>query len=169
MRHKQFFPPALAGILALALIGCTETGVGSFQREYTVARNALEAGKFDKASRLYAGMLSSAGALEPRIRLEYAHSLLRAGSYKEAAAQAQAVSQTQSGTARSAALAVYGTAQHELAMQALDAGAFAEGKQYLARAQSAFGEVLKEDPGLDPLGAITGRKKAVDVQLKRLG
>ena len=163
---------ALALTVLLGLSGCEDgsgAGSSSFRKDYTTARSALESGQYDKANRIYARMLPAAGPLQSRIQLEYAHSLLRSGSYGAAIQQAQALSQAQSGTARSAALAVLGTAHHELGLTALTTQDAATGRQHLAAAQSAISEVLNSDPELDPLGALAGRQASIKVQLKSLG
>ena len=163
---------ALTVMLAVVLSGC-EDGSGadsnSFRKDYTNARQALESGQYDKANRIYVRILSEAGPLQPRIQLEYAHSLLRSGAYGAATQQAQALSQSQSGTARSAALSVLGTAHHELGLTALTNQDAASGRQHLMAAQNALGEVLRSDPELDPLGALAGRQASIKVQLKSLG
>lgn len=167
----QFLKPAFAGVFLMALVGCDDgqsTGSDGFRRDYTSARSALETGNYDKSNRLYAKMMQEAGPLRDRLQLEYAHSLLRSGAYGQAATQAQALSQRQSGTARSAALAVLGTSYHELGLTALTGGDSTKGRQYLGQAQSAFSEVLKNDPELDPLGAVAGRQASIAVQLKSL-
>lgn len=171
MMAGQFLKPAFAGVFLMALVGCDDgqsTGSDGFRRDYTSARSALETGNYDKSNRLYAKMMQEAGPLRDRLQLEYAHSLLRSGAYGQAATQAQALSQRQSGTARSAALAVLGTSYHELGLTALTGGDSTKGRQYLGQAQSAFSEVLKNDPELDPLGAVAGRQASIAVQLKSL-
>lgn len=171
MKAGQFKTPALAGLLFVVLIGCDDgqnAGSDGFRRSYTDARAALETGKYDKANRIYARMMQEAGPLRTRIQLEYAHSLLRSGAYDEAAQQARVLSQGQTGTARSAALSVLGTAYHEMGLTALTGGDPALGRQYLTQAQTAFAEVLKNDPELDPLGALAGRQASIAVQLKAL-
>jgi len=170
MKAGFLLTAGVAGLLTV-LAACEDgsgAGSNSFRKDYTAARGALEAGQFDKANRIYARMLSQAGPLQPRIQLEYAHSLLRSGAYDAAATQARALSQSQSGTDRSAALAVLGTAQHELGLSALSVGDPGAGRQNLAAAQSSIAEVLKADPDLDPLGALAGRLASIKVRLKAL-
>lgn len=172
MKAGCFFKPALAGVFVLALAACDDgagSGSDSFRKDYTKARSALEAGQYATANRIYARMLQDAGPLTPRIRLEYAHSLLRSGAYDQAAAQAQGLANSQTGTARSAALSVLGAARHELGLQALAAGDKAAGRAHLTAARAALGEVLKSDPELDPLGALAGRQASIAVRLKGLG
>lgn len=155
---------ALAGTLGLALSACEENG-GSFQRDYAVSRNALEMGRFDQAARGYGRLIEKAGRYEPWIRLEYAHALLRSDRYAEAAQEARAVAATQTGTFRSAALAVQGTAEHELGMAATGP----DGRARLMSAQAALAEVLKNDPQIDRLGTLRMRKAQIDRQLGATG
>ncbi len=164
------------GVLALvtlALASCEEgpalSGDSSFRNQYVVARDALEAGKYDRASRVYARLLTRAGPLEPRIRLEYAHALLRGGNNAAAAREGRQLAQTQTGTARNAALSVVGTAEHELGLAAIQSGDAVTGKRFLQQAEAAIAEVLKSDPELDPLGALAGRRASIQVRLKALG
>lgn len=162
---------ALSALLVAGLSGCDDgsgAGSNSFRKDYTAARGALESGQYDKANRIYARMLPQAGPLQPRIQLEYAHSLLRSGAYDAAIQQVQGLSQSQSGTARSAALSVLGTAHHELGLAALTNQDTASSRQHLAAAQNAITEVLSSDPELDPLGALAGRQASIKVQLKAL-
>lgn len=164
-----------AGVLALAaliLVSCEEgatTGDTGFRNQYFAARGALEEGKYDRANRTYARLLTRAGPLEPRIRLEYSHSLLRAGDYADAAREARVLSGSLSGTARHAALSVQATAEHELGLAAIQSGDPATGKRLLQQADAAITEVLTNDPSLDPLGALAGRQASIQVRLKSLG
>lgn len=162
---------SLLGISFLLLTACDEgtgTGEKNFQRQYAVARDALERGRYSQASQAYAQLIPQAGPLAPRMKLEYAHTQLRAGHYDKASAQAGALAQNQKGTLRSAALAVYGTAEHELGVAALTAGDHAAGKRHLLAANSSLGEMLKANPDMDPLGAMAGRQASITVRLKSL-
>ncbi|SDE37300.1 hypothetical protein [Ruegeria marina] len=160
---NKIWKPALAGALWLVLSSCDEGAVGpdGFQREYTTSRNALETGKFDKASRGYARLLQNSGRYEPWVRLEYSHALLRANEFQAAAEQARTLAASQTGPARSAALVVQGTAEHELGMTKPGA----EGDAYLRSARAALTEALNETPELDRYGALTARKARLDQQL----
>ncbi|KMK64010.1 hypothetical protein [Puniceibacterium sp. IMCC21224] len=170
----QRFHSLRAGVLALAtlaLVSCEQGAVSpadssGFRAQYFAARDALEAGKYDRASRTYLRLLTRAGPLEPRIRLEYAHSLLRGEKYAEAAREARILARSQNGTARAAALAVQATAEHELGLAAIDAGDRNTGRSLLQQADSAISEVLGSDPALDPLGALAGRQASIRVRLK---
>lgn len=157
-----------AGLCILLLVGCSEmaaTDRSSFRSQYGNARTALEEGQFQRATKLYGGLLDTSGALEGRIRLEMAHAQLRAGDYGQAAGNAGKVAGMQTGTDRSAALSVQGTALHEIGLKQLSGGETAAGTQSLRAAQAALEEVLREDPQLDPLGGLAGRKASIDVRL----
>lgn len=153
----------LAGLALIGLGSCGDEMVSrnSFESQYAVARNALEGGQYDRARRSYQKLLQQAGPLAPRLQLEYAHTELRAGNYEQAA-------QIASSLARSAALAVQGTAQHELGLQQLSEGNTVAGQQNLTAANNALQEVLKSNPDLDPLGAMAGRQAKISSRLKRL-
>lgn len=160
-----------AGLSILALVSCDEGasfGQGTFEARYSGARDALEKGKFDQASKAYSRLLPVSGALAPRIRLELAHSYLRGGKFAEAASEARGLTTTQKGTARAAALTVQATADHELALKALAKGDVATGKQLLRQADQAMAEILKSHPGMDPVGTLAGRRASIAVRLKAL-
>jgi len=172
MQAGRFRSPIVIGALLVALAGCDEvttSGGAGFRTQYDSARDALEAGNFTKANRLYARMVQQPGPLQPRIRLEYAHSLLRSGEYAEASTQARTLADSQTGEARSAALSVYGTAQHELGLAAIDRGDAAAARTHLTTAHAAMKEVISKNPKMDPLGALAGRVAAIEVQLTSLG
>ena len=161
-----------SAISKLASCDETQTGFGadqSFRKHYMSARTALEEGNYARASRAYKRLIPQAGAFAPRLRLELSHSLLRAGDYADAAAEARALAAAQEGTARRAALAVLGTAEHEMALAARAAGDPDATRRHLKAADAAIAEVLKHDPELDPLGALAGRQASIKVQLKSLG
>lgn len=171
MTARSLAAAGLFGAALLLLGGCDEgTGIGekNFQKHYAIARDALERGRYAQASEAYARLIPRAGPLAPRIRLEYAHTQLRAGHYDKASQLAKALAQSDDTTLRSAALAVYGTAEHELGAAALQASDRAAGKRHLAAAQSALGEMLAAHPEMDPLGAMAGRKASIDIRLKSL-
>lgn len=170
MQRKTYLAGGAAALAVVLLGSCDAPMVGSdtFQDQYLVARNALETGNYDKAGRTYARLVPEAGPLTPRIKLEVAHTHLRANEYSAAIAEASSVAKSASGDARSAALAVQGTAQHELAMQQLANGDTDAAKAQLTAAQAALAEVLKDAPQLDPLGSLAGRQAQIKVQLARL-
>ncbi|RFP86722.1 hypothetical protein DZK27_13940 [Rhodobacteraceae bacterium 63075] len=171
MRTGQLARAGLFGVSLVLLASCDETvGIGekSFQRQYAIARDALEEGRYERASKAYAQLIPKAGPLAPRMKLEYAHAQLRVGQYGKASQIARSLSQSKDVSLKSASLAVYGTAEHELGEAALQRGDLTAGRQHLAAAQSALGMMLKAHPEMDPLGAMAGRKAAVDARLKRL-
>lgn len=159
---------ALGFVLPLAACSTAPGNASGFRKNYVVARAALEDGAYDKATRQYKGLMESAGPFLPRIQLEYAHSLLRAGDYAGAARIAEAMALSEQGAASAAALAVAATARHELGKAALAQGDKAAGKAHLTRAAAAMGEVLQGHPELDPLGALAGRKASIAARLKAL-
>lgn len=159
------------GLFCVLLTGCDEgPGIGekNFQKQYAVARDALERGRYSQASQAYLQLIPRAGPLAPRMKLEYAHTQLRAGHYDKASAQAAALAKTDDGPLRSAALAVHGTAEHELGVAALQEGDRVAGKRHLLAAKAALGEMLKNHPDMDPLGAMAGREAAISVRLQAL-
>ncbi len=155
------------------LVACSESQVtrrGNFQSDYLVARQALETGDYGKASRHYKGLMAEAGPLTARIELEYAHSLLRDGDFAGAAQTARSIAASQTGTAQAAALAVQGTAEHELGLALMDsAPGDPAALAYLQSASNALGTVLADNGDLDPLGALKTRKESIDGVLARAG
>ncbi len=167
----QLARAGLFGMSLFFLASCDETvGIGetNFQRQYAIARDALEEGRYERASKAYAQLIPKAGPLAPRMQLEYAHAQLRAGHYDKASQVARTLSQSEDDSLKSASLAVYGTAEHELGEAALQRGDLTAGQQHLTAAQAALGKMLKAHPEMDPLGAMAGRKAAVDARLERL-
>ena len=160
----------LSAVLLLA--GCQtdgpsfvpSAGKAGFRDNYSVARAALEKGQYGKAERGYANILRKSGPLEPRIRLEYAHLLLRKGDYTQAAAQAGSLAQSQKGEARGAALAVQATAEHEMALKLSAQGDRVQAKKYLVKADRGMAEVLKKYPKLDPIGSLAARRASIKVR-----
>lgn len=165
--------PLLCLTVLMSLAAC-EPGVISegadFQRKYSSARKALEQGNYDSAIRSYGALIQTAGPLEPRLRLEYSHALLRASRYDEAAQVASALAASTKGSDRAAALAVSGTAQHESALADLGAGRTGTATVAKLRAADAsLKEMLAIDASLDPLGAMVSRRADIARDLKRLG
>ncbi len=166
----------MLALLGLILIACETSGVSlnmglnsGFKGKYLSARNALENGSYPKAVRSYQSLLKSSGPLEARVRLEYAHSLLRADRFSEAFEQAKILADSQTGVARSTALSVQATAEHELALTAL-ANGMRDGtvKDRLKSAKSALDEMLKNHKELDTLGAMAARRSAIKKALSTL-
>lgn len=140
-----------------------------FKANYLVARTALERGQFGKAERSYANLMKQAGPLQARIRLEYAHALLRGGKFEKASGEARQVASELTGRGRSAALAVQATADQELARRSINKGiADSAAIQRLIAARDGFDELLKNHPDMDPLGALALRRKAIDVELSTI-
>ncbi|MFT5796433.1 MAG: hypothetical protein ACI84R_000479 [Candidatus Azotimanducaceae bacterium] len=170
----QFFSIARAGVSSLffiALIGCDDvgsTGQSSFKLQYASARDALEKGQFEQANRRYKRLIPISGSLQPRLRLELAHSYLRSGDFAAAAKEARYLASSQSGEAKAAALSVQGTAEHELGLKALSNGDNAQGKPLLQSADRAMAAVLKSHSSLDPLGSLAGRRASIKVRLRSL-
>ncbi|PWJ15798.1 hypothetical protein [Jannaschia seohaensis] len=158
-----------AALLLIATASCTPTegrlAEGAFQAQYMSARTALETGDYDRAETLYRRLMPKAGPLGDRIRLEYSHTVLRAGDFAAAADMADRVASDTTGDARAAALAVRGTAHHEMALAILGAGDPAAGAARLTEARAALREVLRDHPEMDPLGSLAGRVAAIDARL----
>jgi len=155
----------ILSVVTAGLASCEAGAISEgadFQRKYSGARKALEEGNYDLAARNYAALIPSAGPLAPRLRLEYAHALLRAGRNDEAAQVAGDLAAAQQGTNRAAALAVAGTALHESALADMQAGrSGAEVDAKLRRADAALAEMLSLDAALDPLGAMQSRRSEI--------
>lgn len=164
----------LLALGAVAMVGCQLDAPGGlttarnagFKDNYTVARNALEKGQFARAERSYRDLILKAGPLAPRVRLEYAHALLRAGKFEEASGEARVAASMLDGAGKAAALAVQATADQELVRAAIGAGTVDAGAiQRLIAARDGFDHVLKNHPELDPLGSLALRRKTIDVEL----
>lgn len=174
--HRLWLTSLVLTVLATASCQVGGAGVGTgvnakagFKANYLVARAALENGQFLRAERGYASLLQNAGPLEPRLRLEYAHALLRSGKYVQASDEARVVAAQLDGRGRSAALAVQATADQEIARVAINDGiADPDAIQRLVAARAGFDELLKNHPDLDPLGAMALRRKAIDVELSTI-
>ena len=159
------------GLSVLALASCDESanfGEKSFKSQYSSARDALEKGKYEQANRSYLRLMPTAGALQPRLRLELAHSYLRGGNFAAAAKEARSSASAQTGTGKAAAVAVQATADHELGLKALARGDVANGKGLLKQADKSMAWIIKTHPDMDPLGALAGRRASIAVRLKAL-
>jgi tetratricopeptide (TPR) repeat protein len=165
----------LSVVLVLAVAGC-QTGAPTpsvnrigFKANYLVARAALEKGQYTKAERSYASLLKTAGPLESRLRLEYAHTLLRSGKFEKASDEARVVASQLDGRGRAAALAVQATADQEIARNAINKGTVTtDAVQRLVAAKQAFDEVLAGYPDLDPLGGLALRRKTIDIEMSTI-
>lgn len=160
------------GLLCIALVSCDEAGTPfgaqSFQEGYVQARSALEGGDLTRAERGYARLMGQGGTLGARLRLEYAHVLLRQEDYARASAEARTAGQTLTDAGQAAALAVQATADHEIGLAALKDGQTDTGAQFLRQADTAMAQVLKKHPKLDPQGALAARRASIKVRLKGL-
>lgn len=160
----------LTSITSLAA-GCAgrDAGEAGFRAEYQAARGALEAGDHALAAARYSALVAAGGPLAPRLRLEYAHALLRADDPAGAAREARLLAAGQSGAARAAALAVLGAAEHERARMAMVEGnSGPETEAALLAARAALDEALGSDTGVDPLGGLAARRAAIGEDLARL-
>ncbi len=173
MRFRFHIRPLILLPVLMAIAACEPSTISegnNFQRKYSTARKALEAGNYDTAINSYALLIPQSGPLEPRMRLEYSHALLRAGRYDEAAQVADALASSLKGSDRAAALAVSGAARHESALADISAGT--TGPKTVANlraADAALKEMMTLDPDLDPLGAMDSRRKDIKLELKQLG
>ena len=170
-RRRPLLPAAL--ILMSLAMGCsslTSSAPGSVSRgqwkaSYLSARGALEAGQAQEAAAAYARIVDKSGPVGPRIRLEYAHALLRADDFSAAADQARRSAERQDGLGRAAALAVQAVAEHEQVRAQLAAGqADAAMADRLAAAGSALDEVLAGSEAVDPGGALAARRAEITAE-----
>lgn len=164
---------AVLAVAAMALASCkpgeVSTSRAGFKKNYLVARTALEGGQYAKASRHYASLVRTAGPLQPRMRLEYAHALLRDGKYDAAAREARVVAGELQGAGRSAALMVQGTADHEAARADISRGRSGLDQiNRLKAARAALDEAITRHPELDPLGAMAARRNTIDLELSAI-
>ncbi len=172
MRAQSGMAWGVLGAVVLLQAACQDfqpSKRSSFKGKYQVSRQALEEGRYARAIRGYQDLLQQAGPFAPRVRLEYAHALLRDNRYLEAAREARIVAETQKGDARLAALAVQGTAEHEMARAAMAAGQRGPAvRARLKSAQKALKAVLKKRKVFDPLGSLARRHKIISSELKTL-
>ncbi|MCT8161668.1 hypothetical protein [Pseudoruegeria sp. SHC-113] len=153
-------------ILAACSEGPSVSRASHFRDDYNTARAALENENFAKAAKQYKALIPVAGPLAPRMELEYAHALLRDEQFEAAAGVARQLAATQSDTARAAALAVQGTAEHETALSLMDADPRdPRAVSYLRSASQALGVAIADPAELDPLGALATRKRSIDALL----
>lgn len=153
------------------LVGCEGTGglsSGGFRNDYLVARQALETGNYGLAIRGYARLAALEGPLQPRLRLDYAHSLLRGGRFAEAEAEATALIAAAAGEVRGSALAVRGTARHERARILAAAGQRAEARALAAAAADDLAAFLAGHAALDAHGMMAARLALARAELAAL-
>lgn len=165
----QFFAfkgPKLALLSLCALAACEAAGTlagGGSQSDYLVARQALETGSYDVAIRRYARIIDSVDAsTSARLRLEYAHALLRGNRFDEAVDVADALVQSQDGSIRASALAVRGTARHEAARERLASGQ-RDGatRALLLSAQADIAAFIASGQGHDSTGSMEARAQLI--------
>lgn len=175
LRRRPFLPATL--VLMSVVMGCSSltssspgtVSRGEWKASYLSARGALEAGQADAAAAAYARIVDASGPVGPRIRLEYAHALLRAENFSAAADEARQSAERQDGLGRAAALAVQAVAEHELARAQLAAGQADEALVIrLAAAGSTLDEVLAANDEIDPSGALAARRAEVTAEETRL-
>ncbi|MCC6303805.1 MAG: hypothetical protein IT545_01270 [Rhodobacteraceae bacterium] len=171
MASRRFSASVL--VAAALLAGCEETGglaSGGFRNDYLVARQALETANYAVAIRGYGRLVALGGPLEPRLRLELAHSLLRGGVFAEAEAEATHLLASATEAIRGSALAVRGTARHEQARAALEAGA--AGPAALTLLEGAVADLsafVQGFPALDAAGMMAARLALARSDLRSLG
>lgn len=173
MQSRLISRGVLTAVSALFLGACENPGglaTGGFRNDYMVARQALEAGDYGLAIRRYDAMIRTAGPLEPRLRLEYAHSLLRGNRFDDAAREAGTLVETQTGAAQGSALAVRGTARHEAARELLAGGQRDDTvKALLLQARSDLDSFLKNHPGMDVSDMMRERSRLLEADLRTVG
>jgi thioredoxin-like negative regulator of GroEL len=158
--------------LPFALAACAGQGLGvpgGMEAQYLQAREALEAGEYARANQLYGALLAEHGPRAERLRLEYAHSLLRAERYGEAARQATAAERGRTGALRASALAVRAAALHERARAAMAQDDYGAGtRETLSAALAALDAMDAELEGLlgrharyDALAGVSRRRGAI--------
>ena len=136
-----------------------------FKSLYEVARTDLEKGRYKAAVRGYNSLIKGSNA--PRMALELSHAQLRNGDFDAAAETARQVAEGSEKRWRGSALAVLGTAEHEMARARVKAGKWdAVTQAHLLRAASALDEVLDGNPALDPSGSMKRRRAAVAEDVK---
>lgn len=143
-------------------IGKSGVGRASFKADYFSARAALENGQFVQAADQYRSLVPMAGPMAGRVQIEYAHALLRAGRFEEAASEAGSAADTLRGLARASALAVQGTAEHELALSMMTEGQNDEpAYRRLVAARAAFDAIGEDFARLDPEGYLAKRRALI--------
>lgn len=147
------------------LTGCDEGGyssvsrAGNFRIDYQKARSALEAGSYSKAVRRYGSLLERSGPAAGRVRLEYAHALLRANQFADAALMARRSAAEQTGLARASALSVQATAEHEIARASMSGGHYDRSVyNQLVTAGAAFDQAFNLHPELKTDGLLAMRR-----------
>lgn len=159
--------------LCVLLAGCSGVGTSgddsAFRADYTAARQALEAGDYPRATRGYEAILDAGSPVDDRVRLEYAHTLLRADRFADAATAAGDLLQSDSDSVRASARSVRGTARHEAAgVRRADGADTAELIPLLEAAQADIRRFLSDHPDLDTAGAMQSRATSIETELAAL-
>ena len=163
-------------LLVMALASCDDmpgssssSGASGFKKQYLLARTQLEKGNVQKALASYRQLAQDRSPFESRIVLELSHAYLRVADFDAARRTVQCLSKAEDTRLRAAALAVTGTAEHELALRRIASGD--KGKDtrtHLKAAQSALKSMLKLHPDMDQTGAMATRLAQVGETLKGL-
>lgn len=173
MQSRRAPRAAVFTAMAFFLMSCEPAGTiveGGRADDYAVARQALETGNYPLAITRYERLLDRAGDAAGRLKLEYAHSLLRAGRYEEAIEVSTALIDTHGGSLKGSALAVRGTAQHQIVRVKLDAGEREPGmRARLIAAQVDLQSFVDNHSKLDAAGAMKTRIEMIDADLGSLG
>lgn len=155
-------------VAACSGVGGAEDGA-AFRDDYNAARQALEAGNYARAARGYEALLDAGSPVDDRVRLEYAHTLLRADRFADAATAAGALLDSDSTAVRASARAVRGTARHEAAAtRRADGADTAELIALLEAAQSDIRAFLADHADLDAGAAMQARATSIGAELATL-
>ncbi|MEL6434873.1 MAG: hypothetical protein AAFQ28_13835 [Pseudomonadota bacterium] len=169
MQSRRAPRAAVFSAMAFFVMSCEPAGTiveGGRADDYAVARQALETGNYPLAIVRYERLLDQAGDAAGRLNLEYAHSLLRAGRYEDAITVSSALIETQGGSLKGSALAVRGTAQHQIVRGRLDAGETEPGlRSRLLAAQADLKSFIKNHSNLDAAGAMKARLEMIAADL----
>lgn len=173
MQSRRAPRAAVFTAMAFFLMSCEPAGTivaGGRADDYAVARQALETGNYPLAITRYERLLDRTGDAAGRLKLEYAHSLLRAGRYEEAIEVSTALIDTHGGSLQGSALAVRGTAQHQIARAKLDAGETDPAlRGRLLAAQADLKSFIKDHSKLDAAGAMKARIEMIAADLNSVG
>lgn len=173
MQSRRAPRAAVMAAMALFLMSCEPAGTvvgGDRADDYMVARQALETGNYSLAISRYERLLGQAGDAAGRLQLEYAHSLLRGARYEDAITVATALIDTQSGSLQGSALAVRGTAQHQIVRVKLASGENGpEQRARLLAAQSDLTSFVRNHAKLDAASAMKARLEMIAADLKEVG
>ena len=174
-RAMPVFAWCFVGIVTvLVLGGCGTVPISDdFRLGYERARGALEAGDYATALRHYEHLLPEVdnGPIGAAVRLDYAHTLLRAGQHDQALRVAREIEALDSSPAVSGhAALVAAIAEHAAAERLMVLGAPYE--ETKSRARAAFRSlelVLRHRPQFDPEGVLMVRMRRLRETLAQLG